>query len=298
MELPKRSEQHISESKSYRIFRNNIPDHWVVREVTERDYGIDCYVELVDNQKRLRGDLISFQIKAKKNIAWNKHNSYSHSGISISNTNYWRLFSVPVFICLVDLHEEQVYYLAVQKYIRENYDVYQNKTSIPYVFKKKQTMDAKVSHLETFLYQYYIDQNYELLVKDIISFISNFEGYLEFLHNNIGRDFFLGVEWSRVIYINHIYNHINSLCSFFSLEWDLDKFDSFKIKSQKTYGNYYELYEEHLSEMAEKINVKMKPLLLNIKTHICETESTYWLIRDRMMSNYLYNTTNDCEFPE
>jgi len=298
MELPKRSKQHISESKSYRIFRNNIPDHWVVREVTERDYGIDCYIELVNSQNRLQGDLISIQVKSEKAIEWNKDNNYCLSRVSISNTNYWYLFSVPVFICLVDLFEESVYYLAVKKYIRENFDAYLNKQTFSYVFKKEQKMDTQVNNLKAFLYQYYFDKDYELIVKDVINFISNFKSHLEFIHNNIGRDFFLGVEWSRVVFINHIYNLLNSLCSYFDFEWDLEKFDIYRIKSQNKYGNHYELYEKHLSEMAEKMEVKMKPLLLKIRTHICETESTYWLSRDNKLSNYLYNITDNCEFPD
>ncbi len=297
MELPIRSKQHISESKSYRIFRNNIPEHWIVREVTERDYGIDCYVELVDNKKRLRGDLISFQIKANENISWNRQQTYSLSGISISNTNYWYLFSVPVFICLIDLEEEKVYYLAVRKYIREHFDIYQSKLNMPYVFRKDQKLDTDANKLKTFLYQYFFDRNYELYVKDIIHFISSYVEYIEFLDSNIGRDCFMGVEWSRVIYIRNIYNLLNSLCIFFDIKWDLDDFNNYKIKGQKVYGDYYELYEEQLTEIAEKSKDMMKPLFLKIKNHICEIESTFWLVRDSRLSNYLYNTTDDCEFP-
>lgn len=37
MELPKRPKNHILETSSMKIFKNYIPDHWVVREVSERD---------------------------------------------------------------------------------------------------------------------------------------------------------------------------------------------------------------------------------------------------------------------
>ncbi|WP_165835406.1 hypothetical protein [Chryseobacterium viscerum] len=48
MKLPKRVPQHISETASFKLFSSNIPDNWIIRDITERDYGIDCYLELVN----------------------------------------------------------------------------------------------------------------------------------------------------------------------------------------------------------------------------------------------------------
>jgi hypothetical protein len=287
MELPKRPKQHISESRSYKIFHNNIPDEWIIRETSEKDYGIDCYIEIVDNEE-LKGKLIPIQIKSKEKIPWNKHNEYSFSKINISTTNYWYLFPIPVFVCLVDLHERKVYFLSVKKYVRENFNDYLNKKNFSYVFQKNQVVDINEG-LQTFQYQYYFDSIYEFIIKDIIGFVSNFDDYIKFINGNIGRDSFLGVEWSRLIYINNIYNILHSLSYFFGIEWDLDEFDSYKNQSQEKYGDEYKLYEEHMSKLAKKMRVKMKPLLLAIRTFICETESVYWLSRDSMLSNYLYN---------
>lgn len=52
MKYPERIDKHITESSSYKIFSNAIPDNWIVREVTERDYGIDCYVEIVKKKMK------------------------------------------------------------------------------------------------------------------------------------------------------------------------------------------------------------------------------------------------------
>jgi hypothetical protein len=203
-----------------------------------------------------------------------------------------------VFICLIDLHEESVYYLAAKKYIRENFNSYLNKQCFPYYFDNQQILNASPHSLVAFLTQYYFDQNYETLVKDIIAFISNYHGHMNFLECNLGRDFFLGVEWERIVVANYIYNLLDSLCLFFDLEWDLDKFDTYKIKSKIKYGDHYDLYEEQLTEIAEKLYVKMKPILMQIKNHICERESTYWLCRDNMLANFLYNASSDGIFPD
>jgi len=60
--LPKRTPQHISETASFKIFSNKIPDNWIIRYVTERDYGIDLYIELVNKDNELTGDLILIQL--------------------------------------------------------------------------------------------------------------------------------------------------------------------------------------------------------------------------------------------
>lgn len=298
MDLPIRSKQHISESKSFRIFRNNVPDEWIIRDITERDYGIDCYLEIVGNDQRLTGELVSIQIKGINKINWNEDNQYKFGKIEISTTNYWYLFSVPVFICIVDLTTEEVFYLAVKKYIRENFDKYLNEKIFNYIFNKNQIFDKNNIQFPVFRYQYYIDQNYLILTNQITDFIVNYNEYYDYLENNIGRDFFLGVERLRIIRTKNIYNLIENLSALFHINWNLEKFENYKINSKNKYGDSYELYEEQLSEVAEKLLNKMKQLFIKIKTHICVTEETYWLCIDNTLANYVFNNTNDCKFIE
>lgn len=44
--FPSRHKNHVLETMSYKIFNNAIPDYWVVRDMTERDYGFDAMLEL------------------------------------------------------------------------------------------------------------------------------------------------------------------------------------------------------------------------------------------------------------
>ena len=44
MRMPKRPIQHVVEAESFRVFAASVPESWIVREVSERDYGIDCYL--------------------------------------------------------------------------------------------------------------------------------------------------------------------------------------------------------------------------------------------------------------
>ena len=46
MKYPNRVPTHIAETRSWKILYEQVPDEWIIRQVTERDYGIDCFVEL------------------------------------------------------------------------------------------------------------------------------------------------------------------------------------------------------------------------------------------------------------
>jgi len=290
MDLPKRSLQHISETNSYRIFEDSLPEHWIVREVTGRDYGIDCYVELLSNNHRLTGDLVSFQIKSKKNIKWNKNGTFKLTGIKESTVNYWYKFSVPVFICLVDTIAKKSYFLSLKKYIREHFDLYLNEYKISFLFNKENELSKTSDSLNKFIYQYFFDNRYEILARDIVSFISNYHAYKVFLKTHIGRDFFLGLERETILYLQQTYDHLKSLCMYFEIDWDLNDFESYKVKNEN-----YDLYESQASTIASLLVGKLKPLFIKIQKHICEKEQTYWLCRDNMLSNFLYNITDESE---
>jgi len=40
--------QHIMEDESYKIIKDALPKHWVVRDFNRPDYGIDIVIELFE----------------------------------------------------------------------------------------------------------------------------------------------------------------------------------------------------------------------------------------------------------
>lgn len=51
-------------------FRDCMPKEWVLREVAERDYGIEMYVELVGKDGDLVGHLAALQLKGIKKVSF------------------------------------------------------------------------------------------------------------------------------------------------------------------------------------------------------------------------------------
>ena len=118
MKFPKRAQQHIAESESMAIFRDRMPKEWVPREIAERDYGIDMYVELVGKDGYLVGHLAALQLKGIKKVRF-----YADSSAIVTvkreTLNYWLGLPIPVFLIVVCLDSKNVYWVNIKEQNRE-----------------------------------------------------------------------------------------------------------------------------------------------------------------------------------
>ena len=295
MELPTRDAKHVTEASSYKIFSRNIPNHWIIREVSERDYGIDCYIELVNNQNQVTGELISVQLKGKQKIKWTKNDYFTFSGINISTTNYWMKFPTPVFICLVDLETEEVFYSSVKESVRKNFYSYIKQDTFSYKIYKKDKLE--VSTLENFIFSYFSDKHWKNLDININTFLSNYARYTDFIKENAGRDCFMGVDIDRVLYLKVFYENIRFLCLHFQIEWKLKSISDYFSESQKSFGDAYYIHEYYIDEIVTKLGELLPPVSLKIKDHITNIESEYWYIMDLQLYNLVINIDDDGSVP-
>ena len=295
VQLPTRDAKHVTETSSYKIFSRNIPNHWIIREVSERDYGIDCYIELVNNQNQVTGELISVQLKGKQKIKWTKDDYFTFSGINISTTNYWMKFPTPVFICLVDLETEEVFYSSVKESVRKNFYSYIKQDTFSYKIYKKDKLE--VSTLENFIFSYFSDKHWKNLDININTFLSNYARYTDFIKENTGRDCFMGVDIDRVLYLKVFYENIRFLCLHFQIEWKLKSISDYFSESQKSFGDAYYIHEYYIDEIVTKLGELLSPVSLKIKDHITNIESEYWYIMDLQLYNLVINIDDDGSVP-
>jgi hypothetical protein len=298
MELPKRSSKHITETASFKIFNEKIPNNWVLREVTERDYGLDCYIELVNKNDYLTGHLVSIQIKGRNGVKWNKTNpnKFTLTGINISTTNYWCNFSVPVLLCLVDIKAREVFCLPVKTYIRRHFSKYADQKSFNYRFDKRLILDGS-SGLSNLVHFYFRDLRLDRFENNAITFITHYEKYSEFINSNLNRDCFMGVETNRILYLKHVYNNLQFLCDYLGLAWEIESVESYEEKSQETFGASYDLYEQQMDEIVQKLEPKLSLLLLKLRDVVCAEESEYWLENNIQLFNLMLNVQEDGEMP-
>lgn len=67
---PKRVDAHTKETEAMAILKSQLPSKWMIRETTERDYGIDCYIELVTEEGDVIGDILAGQLKGTAKLLW------------------------------------------------------------------------------------------------------------------------------------------------------------------------------------------------------------------------------------
>ncbi|MBN1398658.1 MAG: DUF4365 domain-containing protein [Bacteroidetes bacterium] len=293
MKFPERVDKHITESSSFKIFSNNIPDSWIIREVTERDYGIDCYIELVNIKNQVTGELISIQLKGKQGINWTKEDYFTFSGINIFTSNYWNRFPTPVFLCLVDIVSKEVFFCPVKSRIRQNYYDYAKQDKFSYRVNRIDKLELK--DLSSFVTSYFQEKRIDDLERNLSTFISHYQQYQVFIGENIGRDCFMGVENDRVLYLKHFYNNLRFLCNFFNIDWNIEPLSDYFRRSQKNFGDDYTIYEQEIDEVVTELDKKVTPIMLELKEHITNKEREYWMITDIHLFNLMINVNDKGE---
>jgi len=112
----KRPPEHVKEDISRQILERKIPTEWILRDI-HPDYGIDKSLEIVED-KIVTGKEILIQLKGTQTI--DVHGDHISFSINTRHLKYYLEKDVPVFLILVDVLEENCYWIFLQQYA---YDV-------------------------------------------------------------------------------------------------------------------------------------------------------------------------------
>lgn len=140
-----RTYQHIIDTKAVRQVINAIPEYCVVRELTERDYGIDLMIELFKKDcpdknghdtYESTGSICYLQIKGTDDLKKHKKKNKAKNGSSLKSEKlafsidkkallYVEKFPVPFFLTHVFTRdgETDIYFLWLQRYISDELDI-------------------------------------------------------------------------------------------------------------------------------------------------------------------------------
>lgn len=129
-----RTYQHVIDTRAIKRVLGLLPHHWVIRELTERDYGIDLIVEIFEeagvNSKKHKiydstGAIFHIQVKGTDSKLKAKTDgtfSYSMSKYALS---YAESFITPFFLFRVDVStlDAKSYFIWTQRYIKDVLDL-------------------------------------------------------------------------------------------------------------------------------------------------------------------------------
>lgn len=123
-QLPKRTQNHILETQARGVLLKALPPRWLCREVLERDYGVDFYLEMVGANGLLTGHLVAVQLKGRERIAWRGRTRRDATdwfylpGISTTSIRYWISLPLPVFLVVAELSTSKIFFVPVLRQLR------------------------------------------------------------------------------------------------------------------------------------------------------------------------------------
>jgi hypothetical protein len=286
MKLPTRSDAHIKESDSWKILQAKCPAEWIIREVSERDYGIDCYIELAfDNE--VTGDLLSVQLKAVNTIEWRKINEgvkeVTFSGISTDTIHYWMNFPVPVFLCVADLADRNLYFAAVKQQVRSQYSKYLNQQSIGFTLTNIFKLGTDLGN-NAFLTLYFKQKDYDTFISYVRMIFIHWRQYLEFIQGQQGADEVLGIELDDELMFIHLYETLYTLSRMLSLNWDIDKLSDIYKKDRELWKDSpYRLHSLTFTTVLPAMETKFFQIIDRVRIFLTEKEKEYWEHHDLIL---------------
>ena len=125
-QLPKDNASLSIDRKGMGIVHNEFAKtgNWEFRQITGRDVGTDCELELIENEE-FTGFTFNVQVKSTKTIhrLANKTSDDFSISIEISTMNYWLNKSSVFLLVLVNVLNSDVYFLPVQDYLIEKSEI-------------------------------------------------------------------------------------------------------------------------------------------------------------------------------
>lgn len=108
-----RAKQHVSETSSASLLRRHLPDDWLIRDLTERDYGIDVLVEIVADG-RMTGNVIVAQVRSQASFLI-KRTERVYRELKRSTYNYLIGNPAPAYLFLCSLEDQTVYWRSIRE---------------------------------------------------------------------------------------------------------------------------------------------------------------------------------------
>lgn len=283
MKFPKRPEAHVKEAEAWRLLQNLAPKEWIVREVSERDYGIDIYIELVSKDGNLTGQLMSVQLKGQQNIEWELsdggHRVARSPSIMTTTASYWLALPVPVFLFVADLSAKNVYFVAVQEDLRTRFDKLNGQNYIS--FKLSDRLDLKSKKGLAQLHQFYDRESlHEQFVFHIANLINQVEVFGDFIRTNQNRDVFMDVEADRHLQFRALYEACRMASLYLEQEWTVEPLDKLYARDHEEWKDDCYLHEKTLDRALQEIEKHFPTLVRKAIDLVADIQESYWRQKD------------------
>lgn len=99
-----------------RIFQANIPHNWALRsQEDQEDYGVDCEIEIIDENEQATGFIFKVQIKGQEKVSIIESGKFASFSISNKRLHYYmHQLDMPIILIVVDVTTRDVYWQSLQ----------------------------------------------------------------------------------------------------------------------------------------------------------------------------------------
>ncbi len=294
MKYPTRAKSHVTETASFKRLDACIPSHWIIRHVSERDYGIDCLIEpVVKPDGPVTGDLLALQLKGTEALTWNKSDDASDdlrtvfSGIEVETVNYWMGLPIPVFLCIHNQASDAIHIADVKRQVRRRYSELLSQKTFGFALRSKLNISDTNAHI--LLYALYVQERaYSKFGAALTDLLANCDTYVEYIVGNIGLDFFFEVETPELVRLFNLYRNMEQVAYYTGTDWTVPSLYSFLEDDRKKFTDNPAILHEGTHSRILRL---LAPLYLEIITRGCkvvtETECDYWKSRELLLHRWI-----------
>ena len=90
-----------------------------------------------------------------------------------------------------------------------------------------------------------------------------------------------------------LYGIYTYLYTYFNLDWGIDSIKNYQIRSISTFGDDSSLHERELTEIIDKLDLKLNPLVLKLNNLFWTEEKDFWLMYNGELFNIVTNANED-----
>ncbi len=294
LEFPKRAETHEIESASWGLLKALAPEEWILREVSERDYGIDAYIEIASKDRQITGNLISVQLKGVKTaIHWKAEGSgvkrSKSPQIKVSTANYWLHLPVPVFLFVADLPEKKIHFVSVKESIRKQYGKLAKQDKITFPLIEEFNISSKIGRI---VFQLLVarERAHEHFAFHITNLLSHIAAFADFISANQNRDSFMEVELDAHMQFRALYETCRMASVYLDNEWDLPSLNELYLKDRAQWKDDFALlHESSIDFMLQKLESKFIKLVKRAIEVVSQEQAEYWRGRDPIFQRLCSN---------
>lgn len=255
-----------------------------MREVSERDYGVDAYIEIATSAGDVTGNLVSIQLKGTDKIELKDNEGGGKIArsppIKTTTANYWLNLPVPVFLFVADLSCEKIYYASVEEGIRNQFEKLSKQQTITFKLLDQLTINSERG-IDLFNWFVARERAYPQFTFHIANLLSHVQSFGEFIVENQNRDCFMEVESERHLQLRALYESCQMASLYLCNEWKIKSLGDLYVQDQEQWkDDFVYLHEGTLDNVLQSLESIFPILVRKAVKLISDTQGSYWRSRD------------------